>query len=356
MLRFFHRLHRIAGLLFLVPVLLTAISGTVLTVFDWSAPPQLSGRASIVPVSESTLLELAFDDAWKRYGASARYLLRPPRRGGEVVVVVVSAPTWRGQLHYHPASGDFLGYVNHAHDPAHLLAELHGNLLLGDAGKVILLLSTMGCIVLSATGLYLWLSTVYRRRDLSLRRQHRYAGIWLALSILLAFSSGAYMVWRPLSAAVNYIANVDPVVPPKRFFPASSDSPSLRQIVDNADVEMPGGRIAYITIAAHGREAIRVRKRFDDDPHPNGLSSIWLDPATGNVIQSARWDELDLGSRLFAWVYPFHIGRLGGMPQRLLWILTGVGTVWLSCTGFCLWRQRRFAGKPSLPRSPVGPR
>ncbi|WP_210235074.1 FAD-binding oxidoreductase, partial [Mesorhizobium sp. M2D.F.Ca.ET.233.01.1.1] len=34
-----------------------------------------------------------------------------------------------------------------------------------------------------------------------------------------------------------------------------------------------------------------------DDPNPNGLTSVWLDPSTGRILAAQRWNALDLGAR-----------------------------------------------------------
>jgi uncharacterized iron-regulated membrane protein len=86
---------------------------------------------------------------------------------------------------------------------------------------------------------------------------------------------------------------------------------------------------------------VRVRLRLPDDPHPNGLTSVWLHPQSGAVLAAVRWDRLDLGSRAYAIVYPLHIGQWFGPPQQVLHALLGSALAMLAAAGLWLWWQRR---------------
>lgn len=347
MLRLLHRIHRIAGIALLIPAFLVALSGALLAALEPSQPPRVGNMTRISPNDTVAAIDRAFTDARERHGDDSHYLIRPPRHDDEAIAVLVDGPRWHGRRHYHPVSGEPLGSIDFSSEFGYLLSELHDSLLLGDTGKLILLVSAAGAIVLSISGFCLWLRTSYRRRDLSSRQLHRHLGACFAVAILLAFASGAYMVWRPLSAAVNHLAGAQAIAAPKASLPAGGKLARLDTLVGNAEAVLPGGRIGYIAIAPNGREAVRIRKRFADDPHPNGLSSIWLEPSTGMPIRHVRWNELDPGSRLFAWIYPLHSGHLGGLSQRLLWICTGLCTAFLAYSGLRLWLRRKTGAKRS---------
>ena len=80
---------------------------------------------------------------------------------------------------------------------------------------------------------------------------------------------------------------------------------------------------------------------MQDDPHPNGLTSVWVHPTFLDVLAVHRWNALDLGTRGYAWIYPLHIGDLAG---RLTWTLTLVSGLALSLmgvSGLWLWWRRR---------------
>jgi uncharacterized iron-regulated membrane protein len=82
-----------------------------------------------------------------------------------------------------------------------------------------------------------------------------------------------------------------------------------------------------------------------DDPHPNGLSSVWLDPNDGTVLGAMRWNHLDPGARAVAVIYPLHTGELGGMALEALVAMGGVVLGGLGVTGLWLWWRRRRPGR-----------
>jgi uncharacterized iron-regulated membrane protein len=94
-----------------------------------------------------------------------------------------------------------------------------------------------------------------------------------------------------------------------------------------------------------------VRKRLPGDLHPNGMSYVFLDPHTGNVLRVDRAADASRGQRLVNLRYPLHIGHWGGMATRLLHALAGLMPSLLFVTGCRLWwnrklRQRAASGAP----------
>jgi uncharacterized iron-regulated membrane protein len=337
LLRLLHRLHRITGVILLLPVFVSALSGALLAALDPLRPPRVEALPRVNPGIELAALEQAFADARARHGDDNRFLIRPPRADDEALVIQVDGAAWHGRHHFHPLTGELLGSVDFSRDPGHWLFELHDSLLLDEIGKSILLASAIGTIILTTTGISVWLRGARRRRRLSLRLLHRRLGAWFAAAIIIAFISGTYMVWRPLSTMINWIAGTPTISAPKPRLGSSPDIARISTFVENANTVLPGGHIGYIAIAPQGKVAVRIRKRLPDDPHPNGLSSVWLEPSTGEPIGQVRWSDLDPGSRLFSWIYPLHSGHLGGDVQRLLWVVTGLCTAFLAYSGARIW-------------------
>lgn len=341
MLRLLHRLHRIAGIILLLPVFLSALSGALLAALDPLRPPRVDALPRTHPGIELAALEHAFANVLARHGDDNRFLIRPPRNDDEALVIQVDGKAWHGRHHFDPLSGELLGSVDFSGDPGYLLFELHDSLLLDETGKLILLASAIGTIILTITGIGVWLRTSRRCHSLSHCLLHRRFGAWFAAAIFVAALSGAYMVWRPLSGMINRVAGTPAISAPKPRLGPTPEIAPLATFVENANAVLPGGRIGYIAITPRGNEAVRIRKRLPDDPHPNGLSSIWLEPSTGVPIGHVRWNDLDPGSRLFSWIYPLHSGHLGGALQRLLWVMTGLCTAFLAYSGARIWLRRK---------------
>lgn len=96
---------------------------------------------------------------------------------------------------------------------------------------------------------------------------------------------------------------------------------SLDDMPARAQAEFPDDPIGYIQIPADPSRPIRVRMRLADDPHPNGLTSVWLHPKTGAVLAANRWNQRDPGARALSYVYPLHTGELGGIVLEALTLI-----------------------------------
>ncbi|HET9449677.1 MAG TPA: PepSY domain-containing protein, partial [Aggregicoccus sp.] len=90
----------------------------------------------------------------------------------------------------------------------------------------------------------------------------------------------------------------------------------------------------------------RVRRRFAEELHPNGTSAVTVDSGTGAVLRVEDARTAPLASRLLALRYPLHIGAWGGLPARLLALLTGLAPAALFLTGLFHWLARLRATAP----------
>jgi uncharacterized iron-regulated membrane protein len=130
-----------------------------------------------------------------------------------------------------------------------------------------------------------------------------------------------------------------PVTPPRVATHAGPQA-SLDGMAQAALAREPGATIGYIGLQP-GAKPVRFRLKAVDDPHPNGLTSVWFHPGTGEVLQVNRWDRLDAGARNTAWVYPLHTGDLGGPLHKAANALFGTTLFTLGATGAVLWWRRR---------------
>ena len=334
-------------------LVLAACLGSLLTVakpLDQWAHPGLFRQ----PVTASAPATAPLADVRARlqqeFGA-AGFTFRPPRQPGDTLWVYVRGP-WDGIVFF-DASGRELGRRGETEGLYNLLFELHSTLLLGVPGQALLLAAAGSYLLLMLTGLVLWWP---RRWPPSLRIHwragalrcsadlHKTAGALLGLLIAVSVASGAYMAWPPLRALVSSVAGDAPVRVPQPGPPAAAGpAATLDQMVRTARSVFPAAMVGYVQVPAAPGQAVRVRLKLPDDPHPNGLSSVWLHPTSGQVLKVLRWSGLDAGNRLVATVYPLHIGALGGPWHQVLVGLTGLALATLGASGLLLWWQRRRA-------------
>ena len=352
--RWWLRLHRWLGPglgLVLALVALTGASLIVLEPLDQRLHRELFVAAA--PSAPAASLDAVRHAVVQRHGPQASFTLRPPRASDETFQVRVSGP-WHGTTYLDPATARILGQRGEQEGLFNFLFELHSALLLGENGKPLLAAIALSYLFLLATGLVLWWPRnwwqAWRMRfdggaTRSLFDLHRVAGSLLGLVIAVSVASGAYMAWKPLSRFVTTVSGDAPAQPPT-VAPVPGAAASLLAMAGTAHALFPHAAIGYIQLAPQRSKPVRFRMKLPDDPHPNGLTSVWFHPTTGAVLAVHRWDQLDAGTKGNSYIYPLHTGELGGVAHEALNAVSGFTLFGLGVTGGWLWWRRR-RGKAS---------
>lgn len=359
-----------------------ALMGALLVVvgpLDRALHPELF-RARAGAAAAAAPLETARARLLREFGAGTALVFRLPAQSGGTVAVAVKGG-WTGTVYVDPASGVEQGRRGDMEGARNVLFKLHSSLGLQETGKAILAWIALAYLFLLATGLVLWWPRrwppqwriEWRKGTLrALFDLHRTGGAVLGLLIAVSVATGAYMAWPPLRDTVTLLAGAKPVKPPK--LPklaraagpgaepgagpaaATAPAPGLDALLAAARGAVPGAPVTFVTLPAQPDKPVRVRVKTADDPHPNGLTSIWLDPRTGRVLGMDRWNTLDPGARATVIVYPLHTGELGGPLLEAVAALGGLALAGLGVTGIWLWfRRRRTAALVAAARAPARP-
>lgn len=352
--RWWLRLHRWVGLGLGVALVITALTGALLIVLkpiDGSMHPELfAGTDGGVGPAKLDAVHRALVE---RYGAGVSYTLRPPRERGETLQVHVRG-AWEGTAYVDPSTAVLVGQRGEYEGVVNFLFELHSAMLLGDAGRGLMATLALAYLFLLVTGLVLWWPAKWNRAwSLQLRSGatrslfdlHRVGGSLLGLSIAVSVFSGVYMAWKPLSAFVSTLAGDRPTQPPI-VAPWQGARASLDAMAAHAKALFPDARIGYILISPQPNRPVRFRLKLAEDPHPNGLTSVWFHPGTGETLAVHRWNQLEAGAHANSYIYPLHTGVLGGVLHEALNAILGLVLAALGASGVWLWWHRRPAQSP----------
>jgi len=349
--RWWLRLHRWLAMALGIPLAMVALLGSALIVVK---PVDRWLHAELFNVAPGPaavdLLEQARLRISGEFGPAATLTFRPPRLAGESLRVAVRGP-WNGAIYLDPRDARELGRRGEREGAFNLLFEIHSALLMNEIGKPLLAVLALAYFVLLVAGVALWWPRRWRQAlTLTLDRGalralfdlHRAGGAVLGLLIAVPVLTGAYMAWRPLSQAVTSLSGqpskLSPQVPK---LVATVQGTPLDVMVSVARARFDGAPVGYVQVPASPSKPVRVRLLLADDPHPNGLSSVWFHPQSGAVLETHRWDELDPGARGYAVIYPLHTGELGGLGHTVLNCLLGLALVALCGSGIWLWWRRR---------------
>lgn len=351
-------LHRWVGLTFGCLLIFAAVTGSLLVLaspLDAALHPELFRSSAVARAP----LQSVVSQMRAEFGPEATFNIRLPVYAEGSLQVGVSGP-WIGTVYVDAASAQELGRRAAREGFFNTLFELHSTLYAGDTGRATLACAALAYCALLLSGLVLWWprrwahALAVRTRlgsKVALRDLHRAAGAALGTLVLASVVTGAYMAWRPLASWVTFLSGAQISAPPS-MKPAPESSPFITASVDaavqRAQEHWPGGRASVVHVPPGSVAAARVRMRLAEDPHPIGMSTVWLDPVTGRVRQARRWSELEHGSRAFSIIYPLHSGSLFGMTTLVATFLAGVALAGFGCTGIWTWWHRRFTpqGQP----------
>lgn len=350
--------HRWLGLSFGLVLLVAAATGSALLI---AAPldEALNERLFLAPAAGSVNYQAVLARLKTEIDLGASLTLRPPREQGESFRAIVRGE-WRGTVYLHPTTGEILGSREEKDGMTGFLFVLHSSLLAGEAGKAILSLTAFAYVCLLVSGVYLWWPVRWsqaftiRRAGGSLRTLfdwHRVTGAIFGVLVLISVASGAYMAWPPLAKSISKISGASPMAPPK-VLGGPPENYIVERAVKKAEQLFPGSTVGYIQVPVKADQPIRIRLRLLDDPHPNGLTSVWLDPSTAQILQVNRWTELDPGTRAYSYIYPLHTGELWGLSWMVLTFLAGVVLSAYAVTGVLLWWGRRQVGLLPVSKTP----
>jgi uncharacterized iron-regulated membrane protein len=270
---------------------------------------------------------------------------------------------WRTSID--PVSGEILGRRDQTHALLPTIYRLHQELLLKPYwGEELVGVSGLALALSCLSGLWLWWPKPQRFwKSVSLRRGqsfyrtnwdvHSAVGFWTSLVMLVVALSGVALSFP------KGCARILGVVAPSRDYPPPSLPREGQPPLDNPDEILqaalrhrPDNVALVLGLPTARSNTWRVAmRRSDYHGVVGGLTQLWIDPWTYQVVQeksAARWTT---GDQIMAHQFPLHNGSLLGEPGRILVCLSGLAWALLGGTGLVLWwHKRRLAQRAAQAR------
>lgn len=247
-----------------------------------------------------------------------------------------------------------------------IILSLHRQLMLGAIGRWLVELTTAWTVVLIVSGLYLWLPKSRKaagvwfprlraHRYTILRDLHSIPGMYVSLIGIALSVSGLFFsplwiqAYRALvGSQADYPASLNEPVTATST-PLNQSPVPLQRLVDAAHERFPRHRLMILP------------QRKDTDPYavtingtygPTVVGTLFMDRSTGAIVADRRTVDLPFLSQVRLWVYPVHVGSVGGVTTKIIALMTCLILAAAGVTGVWMWQVRRRRGQTGFPHRP----
>lgn len=401
------RWHFYAGLFCAPFVVILAITGSIYLfkpqVEAWLDRPYDHLTLTGKPVSAQAQV----DAALKALPGSRLRTYEVRREADDAARVVVGKKGENILVYVHPETLRILKVINQDDRLMQIDKTIHGELLMGDNGSILVELAACWAIVMVVTGLYLWWprqaqglgGVLYPRlgrgSKLFWRDLHAVTGVWissLALFLLLTGLPWA-KVWgdsfkevrkltgtavakqdwstgragekaesRALDASgggehAGHMAGMDMAGMDMAMTP-SAPTPALdRMAATVRAMDLPPPVLIAPPSSKKGRNASPDWTARSDTPNRPQRVTLTLDPSTGQVTRTEGFSARHPIDKVIGYGIAAHEGQLFGLANQLLGVLTAIGLITLSVSGLVIWWRRRPRGQlgapPALPEGRI---
>ncbi len=359
LLRLARRLHMVAGVLVLLPLLAIIISGTVL-IFDQQivkarAPELFADVTGLSATAQGQDLQtidvLAGDIGWN--------LTRLPQADRPYYDIWLMTDE---RAYFAPGASAFSDRFFWHERPETFFLELHTHLVAGELGETITGIVGIGAVLLVLIGVVIWWPS---RRSFSLNRlrpkfgerrsllrSHAAWGALLALPLGALFVTGVMMVYSDQTKAM-FGAMAGAAEPPRPEigtpdFPLRADWPAILVAAETAFAD--DTLVMVFRPPPREQGVVFLRTRRSSEWHPNGRSEVYVHPATHAVLGLRDLTDAGAGVEAYNALFPLHATRGGAWWLAPLATLVGLGGTCLllvSLSAFVL----RLRPRPSPHRT-----
>lgn len=214
--------------------------------------------------------------------------------------------------------------------------DLHHELLAGHTGKLVAGSAGLALALMILTGLVVWIpawrATGWRvvprsgaRRELI--GSHRNLGLFFALPLLMFSLTGAAIVFHGTTQTLLGGAS-KPTIPEV----GAGDIDWTRALA-SAQARFPQATLRMVSWPAAPGKPATIRMRQPGEWHPNGRTTVTIDPATSQVVATSDAHALPAGMRAYNALYPLHASSVGGWLYDGITVLGGLAMAGLGGVG-----------------------
>ncbi len=293
--------------------------------------------------------------------------------------MVMNPDKLRYSAYVNPYTGAFLGTIKEENRTTEFAKRIHGTLLMGNPGSVIVELAASWTLVMIVTGLYLWwprgkfsiwgnlIPRLGARGRLFWKDLHKTAGVWFSLFVIGFIVTGLpwAILWgamlKQVQGALGQTAPALEVVEAEHHPGAGTAHAGHAGHARHVEAK-PIGLQAAVDFAkaehTHTKDAIRVALPrgaggfygvLNVAPRMKDRRTMRLDARTGEVIAQRGWSNFPIMNKIINIGIDLHEGRFFGRPNQIINLIIALSLIWMAVTGFFMWLRRRPTGKLAAP-------
>jgi uncharacterized iron-regulated membrane protein len=337
------KLHRWAGLISGIAILVIAITGCVL-VFENDIERSLNAHVlKVTPGPSRASLQQAVEAVRAAYPTETPTGFQFPQRPNHSLVISLKSGLAAG---VDPYSGQVLGTVDRSKGLARWVHLLHTRFLAGRPGEWVVGGFTVLTLLMAISGVILW----WPRQIWTFKSSRSWRRVNFDLHNVLGWYSAVLLVFITLSGVlIAYENALDPLVLKLNATPAKVPAPvastvstgvspiSPDEAVRAAREAMPGAFIANMNIPGPGKAVYRMGVKFPEDRTPGGRSRVAVDQYTGQVLDVVSTRSAPLGTKILNLKRSIHTGDVFGWPSQALAFLVSLALAGQVVTGFLIW-------------------
>jgi uncharacterized iron-regulated membrane protein len=333
----------------------------------WSAQAQVDAALAAAPEGA----RLRFYEVRSRPGEAARITLSTPE--GPLIAFV------------HPEANVVLSFQREADRPMEVIKTIHGELLMGERGSLLVELAAGWAVVMILTGLVLWFprggrgpgGVLWPRRGLggrlAWRDLHAVTGFWVSGLALFLLLTGLpwTTVWNDafkevrratgtLAASQEWSSGrkaeqVDEHAAHRDLAgsPAQVEGPATvsldRMVASVQRMDLPPPVLIAPPVRGEGWRSSPVWTVRSETANRPQRVVLTLDPATGQVTGAETFADKHPIDRAIGFGIAAHEGQLFGLANQLLGLVAAMGLITLSVSGVVMWRRRGLRGVLGAP-------
>ncbi len=361
----FRKLHLIAGLAVGLVVLAVGLSGSVLTFREEIEHALYSPK--ITSQSASVSLQTAYAKAAAVEADKRRVsLIVLPEKAEAPLEFVLSKRGARNlkdadqlSVYSDPHTGEIISQRHRNDSFIAWLRDLHFALFAGVTGLKVNGWLALALIFISLTGLALWFqskapgkafkvnwSASWKRVTWDL---HRLLGVLAVIGLVVVAATGAYYPFR--ETVQKWLTSAAGTLPP-RGTPPVTPMPGatlldVEAILAKARPAIADAKLVVLRPPASASAVgpaqawtATFHRGWDSGESVDSGPTAYLDPYTGAVLRLDDPRAMGFAGRLLKTMEPMHYGKLGGLPQKLLWLLLGLTPGFLFVSGVAMWWNR----------------